>query len=280
MKAVDLWQRFKDSKKAVPSFNFTTADVALTAAKVVKKYSHYCLLSTSERELKFNTMEVVVGIVKGLKEQGFPVFLNLDHGRDLEIIKKAAGLGYDCIHFDGSTLPLGENIRITKEVVGLCRPHGISVEGEVGQIGGSSTVSDETTGASILTNVDEAIRFVKETGVNLLACSFGSFHGMVEGKTKVLDTAILEEIKKQVVVPFVLHGGSGIDNNEIRRAVDAGVVKINFNTELRLAWSAGIKEYQKEKPEDIIPANELAHADQKVEEVIEAKVKICLGINV
>ncbi len=275
MEVRQLWTELKQKHRAIPAFNFSSPDVALTVAKAVKKANYYCLLSTSERELNFMTMEVVVGIVDGLKKQGFPVFLNLDHGKDLEIIKKAIKNGYDCIHFDGSAYSLEENIRLTKEIVDLCRPLNISVEGEVGQIGGSSTVSDETKGESVSTKVDEAVRFAKETGIDILACSFGSFHGIVEGKTKKLDTTILNEIKKQVDIPFVLHGGSGIDDEEIKKAINAGVVKINFNTELRLAWSQGLHEYQANNPKDIIPTNELAAADEKVRRVVEEKVKIC-----
>ncbi len=277
MNVKDLWLQIKKNKQAIPSFNFTTSDVALAAARIAKKYNYYCLLSTSERELKFTTMEVVVGIVKGLKEQGFPVFLNLDHGKDVELIKKAIKIGYDCIHFDGSNLPLAENIRITKEIVALCQPLNISVEGEVGKVGGTSTLNSNLANESTLTNINEAVEFVKSAGVDLLACSFGSFHGISSDKTKTLDLTILEEIKKQADVPFVLHGGSTIERVELKKAIEAGVIKINFNTELRLAWSEGLKEYQKQKPEDIVPANELTFADQKVETVMEEKIKTCIN---
>ncbi len=277
MNIKDLWQQVKRNKQAIPSFNFTTADVALSAARIAKKYSYYCLLSTSERELKFTTMEVVVGIIKGLKEQGFPVFLNLDHGKDIDLIKKAIKIGYDCIHFDGSSLPLNENIKLTKEIVALCQPLNISVEGEVGKVGGTSTLNSNLANESTLTNANEAVEFVKTTGIDLLACSFGSFHGISYSKTKTLDLTILEEIKGQVNIPFVLHGGSTINPDKLKKAIEAGVVKINFNTELRLAWSEGLKEYQKQKPEDIVPANELTFADQRVEQVMEEKIKICIN---
>lgn len=275
MNVFELLSKLIDKKQAVPSFNFTTADVALAIAKAIKNNNYHCLLSTSERELNFLTMEVVVGIVDGLKKQDYPVFLNLDHGKSPDIIKKAVELGYDCIHFDGSNLPLDENIRVTKEVIALCKQRGISVEGEVGTIGGSSTISDESQGISILTNPQEAIKYVKETGVNLLACSFGSYHGL-SSTDKKLKLEILEEIKKEINIPFVLHGGSGISADEIKKAINCGVVKINFNTELRLAWSNGIKEYQQQNPSDIVPANELAYADLKVTKIIEEKLRLCM----
>jgi len=278
MNIFDLITRLWSNHQAVPSFNFTTADVALTAAKKVKEKKHYCLLSTSERELTFQTMEVVTGIVRGLKNQGYPVLLNLDHGKSIDIIAKAISSGYDCIHFDGSHLPLEENIKQTKEIINQAKEKHISVEGEVGVIGGASKISDETMGKSILTDPEEAIRYVKETNVNLLACSFGSYHGL-SNLDKKLNVKILDEISSQTRIPFVLHGGSGIAKDEIARALQHGVIKINFNTELRLAWSNGIKDYQKNNPQDIIPVNILEYADSIVAKVLEEKINLCLNTN-
>lgn len=276
MNPVDLWNRAYLKKNAVPSFNFSGADVALTIARTVKRLGYYCLISTSETELNFQTPSLVVSIAKALQESGYPVFLNLDHGKSSEIIRRAIDLGFDCIHFDGSDLSLEENITRTKEIVEICRPRGISVEGEVGKIGGSSTLQDESGKTSELTKPEEAIRFAKETQVDILACSFGSAHGLSK-EPEILDISILEEIRKHVDVPFVLHGGSGLPQTEIKKAISAGVVKINFNTELRMAWTEGIKEYLNQNSQDIVPVNILTHADLKVEKVVEEKVRMCIN---
>ena len=275
MNPIDLWNRTYLKKKAIPSFNFSSADVALTIAKTVKQYEYQCLISTSERELNFQTFSLVVSVAKALQESGYPVFLNLDHGKSQEVIGRAIDLGFDCIHFDGSNLPLDENIARTKEIVGICRPRGISVEGEVGKIGGSSTLQDESGKKSELTKPEEAVRFVKETGVDIVACSFGSAHGLSK-EPEVLNISILEEIRKHIEVPFVLHGGSGLPENEIKKVIAAGVVKVNFNTELRIAWTEGIKEYLHQNPNDIVPVNILTHADSRVEKIIQEKVRICM----
>jgi len=276
MNVKQIWQETKLKKIAIPSFNFSSADVALTIARTIKTFNHICLISTSERELKFQSIEVVVSIASALKKQGFPIFLNLDHGKTDEVIKRAIDLRFDCIHFDGSELSLEENIKKTKEIVFLCKDKNISVEGEVGRIGGSSTVSDESTGESVLTDPTQATRFVKETGVDILACSFGSYHGL-SLKDKKLKTDILDTISKETNIPFVLHGGSGIEDSEIRKAIMAGVVKINFNTELRLAWSTGIKDHFASNPKDILPVNVLSKADERVKFVLEKKIKLCLN---
>ena len=276
MNIKELWKVMQTKKQAIPSFNFSTADVALTAARIAKKYNHYCLLSTSEREAGFLTIEVAAGIVHGLQKAGYPVFLNLDHGKSIDVIKSAIDNGYDCIHFDGSKLSLAENIKTAQMVVELCSTNNISVEGEVGEIGGSSTMNDESSGKSIFTDPVEAVNFVQNTKVNLLALSFGSYHG-ITSVTKTLNFELLGKIKSQVDTPFVLHGGSGITGDQITNSINNGVVKINFNTELRLNWSEGIREYQKNNPNDIVPVNSLTWADERVGKIIEEKIKLCIN---
>jgi fructose-bisphosphate aldolase class II len=276
MKPKELWSMAKKNKQAIPSFNFSSLDVALTISRIVQNSSYQCLVSTSERELNFQTIEIVVAGIKALQKQGYPVFLNLDHGKIMDTIQKAIQMGFDCIHFDGSSLSFEDNIHITKQIVEQCKPLNISIEGEIGKIGGSSTLQDESTPESILTDPNEAIRFVKETSVDILACSFGSGHGLSK-EPEILKTEILDEISKQIEIPFVLHGGSGIVPSEIKKAIDAGVVKINFNTELRIAWHDGMRDYCQLNTQDIVPVNILTAADERVAKVVEDKIMLCLN---
>jgi fructose-bisphosphate aldolase class II len=171
-----------------------------------------------------------------------PMVLHLDHARSMESIQKAVNAGFTSVMFDGSGFSLDENIRQTKAVVNLVSPCGVSVEGELGYL----NPEDGSTGQTGATNPDQARQFVTETGIDALAVAIGNAHGLYRGEPR-LDFGALEKIKANVNVPLVLHGASGISDDQLKRAIKKGIQKINFNTEISLgAVSAMRKQLQTE----------------------------------
>jgi ketose-bisphosphate aldolase len=170
-----------------------------------------------------------------------PVCLHLDHGRDLEQIQAALDLGFSSVMIDGSTLPLEENIALTRQVVETAHARGASVEAELGHVGRGDEDLDAAEQARRLTRVEEARQFVKATEVDALAIAIGTVHGLYRGKPE-LDFERLHALRKAINVPLVLHGGSGTPDEDIRQAVAGGICKINVWTELEHAFVGTLKE--------------------------------------
>lgn len=265
-------QKIKE-QKAVCAFNFSTPEVAETIAKTASTLGAPFILQTSQGEGSFLNPKIAQAIASYLsKKNPLPFSLNLDHGKDLQLIQKCIKAGYTSIHFDGSQLPLKENIQITKRIVQWCRKKGISVEGEIGTISGSSSLK-KTEEKQILTDPQEALHYIKETNVDLLAISIGARHGLDEGR---LHFNLLKRLSSLLgKVPLVLHGGSGISSENLKRAIKLGIKKINFNTDLRLAWINSLKSYLEKHPKEIVPYKILSQTKESVSKEVEEKLKIC-----
>jgi fructose-bisphosphate aldolase class II len=275
------FQKAHDEKFAIPQFNFSDLTQVKGIIAVAEKVKSPVILGTSEGESKFFGIEEAVAIRNVLRRRtGLPIFLNLDHGKSFDYLKKAVDAGYDMVHFDGSKLPLEENIKISREVVRYAHWRGALVEGEVGKIGtDSSRLYEEKfeIKEDDLTKPVEAKDFLEKTGVNLLAVSMGNFHGIeASGICPNLRIDILESIKKEAgeMVLMVLHGGSGTMEEDVKKAITAGIVKININTELRLAFSGNLRRALTENLEEIVPYKFLAQAQKSVEKVVGFKIDL------
>ena len=166
-----------------------------------------------------------------------PVVLHLDHGRDMESVKAAIAGGYTSVMIDGSSLPLEENMELTREVVKYAHPRGVSVEGELGTIGDTGTSIEGGMTEVIYTDPDDAKKFVEETGVDTLAVAIGTCHGLYpKGVTPKLRMDVLKAIKEKVDLPLVLHGGSGNPDSEIAEAVEIGIQKVNISSDYKSAF--------------------------------------------
>jgi fructose-bisphosphate aldolase class II len=272
-------EKAEKEKFAIGQFNFSDfSQMKAIIGKCVELKSPV-ILGTSEGESKFFGIEEAVVLRDVLrKKTGLPIFLNLDHGKTFEYLKQAMDAGYDMVHFDGSKLPLDENIKIAKEVVKYAHKKGILVEGEVGKIGTDASrlysekfeIKEED-----LTKPEDAYRFLKETGVNLLAISMGNFHGIeISGVDPNLRLDVLKAVKEKVGdALLVLHGGSGTPEDDIKQAIQMGIVKININTELRLAFSGNLRRALS-NPEEIVPYKFLADAIFSVGKVVGLKIAI------
>jgi len=242
------------------------------------------ILGTSEGESKFFGMDEAVALRNVLrKKTGASIFLNLDHGKSYEYVKRAIQIGYDMVHFDGSKLPFEENMKIVKEVVkAACASwrtgfKNVVVEGEIGVIGtDASKIYQESfvIKEEQLTTVIEALEFAKKSGVDVLAISVGTFHGMDMNQVSPhIRIDRLEEIHKKVNIPLVLHGGSGTPEEDIKKAIQLGICKININTEIRLAFTSALRKALEDESE-ITPYKYVPAAKVALEKVVEEKIRL------
>lgn len=265
-----IFKRAKKEGWAVGQFNFSDLKTLEAIIRAAQKMRAPVILGTSEGESRSIGITRAAALVRTYqKETRLPIFLNLDHGKSVGYIRKAIDVGYDAVQFDGSELPLEKNIRETKRVIEYARKFGVFVEGGVGVIGGA------------LTDPRDALKFIRETKVDSLAVAVGTIHGIRNsGINPNLDLERLKEIKKRVgVLPLVLHGGSGTPQNDLRRAIKLGVVKININTELRMAYLNGLKAVLKRKPKKEPLYKYMPQLVELVQKVVEGKIKLFGSIN-
>ncbi len=279
MAHLTLKQILKDAQKkhyAIGQFNFSTLEQLRGILAAAQKMKSPVILGTSEGESKFLGLKETIALVEISKvKYQIPAFLNLDHGKDLKWIKQAIDYGYPAVHFDGSGLALEENIKYAKEIVEYAHKKGVLVEGELGYLRGKSGLHKKITRIrkKDLTSPQEVIRFTKETKVDSLAIAIGNIHGIYSRMPK-LDFARLKEIREKTNSFLVLHGGSGISNKGIKKAVKFGIVKVNINTELRLVWKNSLENYFKRKPQEIKPYKILTQVQIAIQKKVEEKLEL------
>lgn len=281
----DILKKAQAGKYAVGSFNFSTAEVLKAIILAAKELNSPIIVSTSEGEGEFIGMAEAVALV-GAWRHGtkLPIILNLDHGKSLESVKKAVEAGYNAVHFDGTSLAYEENILQTKAAVDYIRKiekdygREIIIEGELGYLRGSSSVHQEVLEIKPedLTSLEQAKDFIGRTGVDSLAVVIGNAHGVFAKGEERLDLERLAQIKNVLgdKVFLVLHGGSGIPEEDIKKAIELGIVKINVNTELRVAYKEGLEEELKEKPQETTPYKILQPSFEAVKKVVAEKIKL------
>jgi fructose-bisphosphate aldolase, class II len=273
-------EKARDEKFAVGQFNFSDFTQVKGITSACKKLNAPIILGTSEGESKFFGLEETVAIRDVLRKKlGVPIFLNLDHGKSFEYLKQAIDAGYDMVHFDGSKLPLDENIKITKEVVAYAKEKGVLVEGEIGRMGTDSSKLYEEKfeiNEQDLSDPKECKRYLAETEVDLLAVCIGTFHGIeASGINPNLRIDVLELIKKETDnTPLVMHGGSATPEDDVKEAISKGICKININTELRLAFSGNLRRELNKDTNEIVPYKFLQKALDAVATVALLKIKL------
>ncbi len=270
-----------EEKKAIGHFNVSSLEQFKAIENVVRRLRVPVIIGVSEGERDFIGLPQIVSLVRSLRDEIFWVYLNADHTHSLEKVAEAADAGFDTILFDGGRLSFEENIAQTEEAVRIAKYYGCDfVEGELGYIGDSSEIRKQMPeGVAIkpedLTKPEEAARFVRETGVNLLAPAVGNVHGMFENAPEPkLDIERIRAIKQAVKIPLVLHGASGNTDEDLLAAIQAGISIVHISTELRLVWRRGLEKSLKEKPEEIAPYKIESAAIEEMEKLIEHKLKL------
>jgi len=279
-KIIKIFKQAQREKRAIGQFNFSTISQFRGIVAAAKKLGQPIILGTSEGESSFLGFKTAVALRDIARENyKLDVILNLDHGKSFEYIKEAIKSGYDMVHFDGSSLSLKENIKETKRVVSFAKKRGVLVEGELGYIKGSSTFHQEKIEITQeeMTSPEDAKEFIDKTKVDFLAVAIGNAHGIYK-EMPSLDQERLFMIKNRVSQRafLVLHGGSGIQKKEIKKAIENGIVKININTETRIAWREGLEKALK-KIKEVTPYKILSIPEKEVERVVKEKIILFLN---
>lgn len=289
----DLLYRAQRGKYAVGHFNINNLEILQGIIAAAEAMQSPVILATSEGAIRYAGMAYLVALTKiAAQLSTIPVALHLDHGRDLTIIRQAIAQGYSSIMVDGSHLPFEKNMALTRKVVHWAHRQGISVEAELGTIGGAEeTISSRTI---IYTDPLQAEEFVRKTGCDFLAVAIGTSHGASKF-SGTLQFALLRRIKARVKIPLVLHGASGVPRGEvsiarkygarlskvegipdsqIKQAITEGICKVNTDTDLRLAFDAGIRQALAKKRQDFDPRYFLGAAREHVQNIAERRIQL------
>ncbi len=269
MPIISTKRMFDDALKgkyAIGAFNVENTEMLRAVTSAAVKNNAVVILQTTSSTLKYLEPEYFSALARTAeKEMGAVVALHLDHGSSYELAKRCIDCGYSSVMFDGSKLSFEENIAITKKVVDYANLFGVSVEAELGTVGGKE---DETESeGNCYTNPAEAAEFVAQTGVHSLAIAFGTAHGFYKTEP-VLDLELIKRVRDMVSIPLVMHGASGVSASDVSRSIENGICKVNYATELRNAFSDGIKDYLLKNPKEIDPKKYFTVAAANVEALV------------
>ena len=269
----EMLNKADSGKYAVPHFNINNLEWTRFILEECQELNSPVILGVSEGAIKYmGGYKTVSNLVKSLISDlniTIPVALHLDHGSSYESCVKAIDNGFTSVMIDASKYPLEENINITKQVVLYAKDKNVTVEAEVGEVGGEEDgVADELAYAKI----EDAVKLVDSTNIDFLAPALGSVHGIYKGKPK-LDFERMVKIHELIKLPLVLHGGSGIPDELIKKSISCGITKININTELQIAWSNAVRIFLNENdkvydPRKIIKGGEIAMKEMIKEKII------------
>ncbi len=264
----------KAGKYAVGQFNMNNLEFAQAITEAATELKSPIIFGVSEGALKYMGIEYTVALAEAsAKKSGLPIALHLDHGSSFEVAMKCIRAGFSSVMFDGSHYSFEENVRLTKEIVKVAHAMGVSVEGELGTIGGTEDDISHDEASAQLAKPEEALRFYEETKVDALAIAVGTAHGMYKGEVKIHND-IIEKVAAAIPVSIVLHGGSGVPDELIAQAIAAGATKINVNTENQVAGTAAIREVLAKDSKVYDPRKYLTPARNAMIEVVKSKIQL------
>lgn len=292
----DLLIPAKQKAYAVGAFNINNLETLLAVAEAATEEKSPVIVAVTPSAIKYAGLAYLANIVKIAAETVLvPMSLHLDHGENFEIVSKCIEAGFTSVMIDGSFLKFEENIALTKRVVSLAHSKRVSVEAELGRLAGveESTVEEKE---AVLTDPNNAQEFVERTGVDALAVAIGTSHGAYKFKAEPkLDFERLKLIKEKLSIPLVLHGASsvpqwiiekaskygaelamakGIPEEYIKKAISLGIAKINIDTDLRLAFTATVREVLTNSPKEFDPRKILGPAKEAMKEVVKGKMRL------
>lgn len=269
----DMLNKALEGKYAVGQYNINNLEWTQAILAAAEEEKSPVILGVSEGAARhMSGFTTVVKMVEGLIEDmkiTVPVAIHLDHGSSFDKCKAAIDAGFTSVMIDGSHHPIDENIEMTKKVVEYAHAKGVSVEAEVGTVGGQE---DDVIGGIMYAKLDECIRIVKETGIDTLAPALGSVHGPYHGEPN-LGFKEMEEIRDATNIPMVLHGGTGIPEHDIKKAISLGTSKINVNTENQIVFAKVVREVLAEKPEAYDPRTFIAPGREAIKQTVIGKIR-------
>lgn len=280
MPLVTTKQMLLDAQKgnyAVGAFNVENMEMVMAVMEAAEELKSPVIMQTTPSTVKYAGLDFFLANVKAAAERAsVPVAMHLDHGSSFELAMQAYRTGYTSIMIDGSHGSFEENIAVSKAVADACTPSGIPVEAELGKVGGKE---DDLDGGddNPYTDPDQAVEFVKRTGITSLAVAIGTAHGVYKGEP-ILDLDRLSEIREVVDIPLVLHGTSGVPDETVTECVNRGICKVNYATDLRIAFTKGVSEVFSENPDVIDPKKYNACGKERVKEYVMSKMKVCKSV--
>ena len=293
----ELMDAAKAGGYAVGAFNINNMEFVQAITDAAEELNSPAILAVSQGAIKYAGFSNIVSLVRTASEnKKVKLSLHLDHGKDMQIIEQCINDGFTSVMIDGSDLPLDENIAVTRKVVEMARPNGISVEGELGRLAGIEDHVSVSKENATYTDPDEAAEFVEKTGVDSLAVAIGTSHGAYKFKGDAkLAMDRLTEIIGKVGVPLVLHGASGVNQEHVKmgnefgaklmnargvpdeaitEAVNRGICKVNIDTDMRIAFTVFIRKTMSEKPDVFDPRKYLGAGRDAIVDVVKYKIDL------
>lgn len=262
---------------AVGAFNVENMEMVQAVVAAAEELRSPVIMQTTPSTLKYADVDYFyANVAAAAKKASVPVVMHLDHGSSFDLAMKAFRAGYTSIMIDGSHSVFEENIAITKAVVDVCHAGNVPVEAELGKVGGKEDDLDGGNGG--YTEPEEAAEFVEKTGIDSLAVAIGTAHGVYKGIPK-LDVERLSQIREVVSIPLVLHGTSGVPDEAVKECIRRGICKVNYATDLRIAFTAGVKEVLEANPDTIDPKKYNAVGREKVKEYVKSRMQVCGSIS-
>ena len=270
----EILNNAKINKNVVYQFNINNLEWTKFILEKCNDLEEPVILGVSEGATKYmGGYNVVVSIVKSLIKDlniTIPVSIHLDHGSSFESCKAAIDAGFTSVMIDASKCNLDENIKITKEVVNYAHKYNVSVEAEIGHVGG---IEDDINSSILLANYNECLIFVKETGIDSLAPAIGTVHGIYKGELNI-DFDLIQKLSNNLNIPLVMHGGSGLSNEILKKCILCGINKININSDLQAEWYKAVCNFIKENPTFFDPRKVISSGKDAIYNVIESKINI------
>ncbi len=265
----------KKNQYAVPAFNIHNLETMQAVLEGAWEMKSPVIIATTPGTVKYAGMDYLAAMAKvGAKRYNIPIALHLDHCPDVDFLKECIYAGYKSVMIDASLKDYEDNIRITKDVVEFAHRYDVTVEAELGVVGGAEDERKVDEKDTMLTDPQVALDFVKKTNIDSLAVAIGTAHGVYKLEPK-LDFERLIKMNEMIEVPLVLHGASGVPSDAIKKAVEYGICKVNIATELKLPFAEKIKNYFKENPQANDPRKYITPAKEAAKEVVIEKIKIC-----
>ncbi|MBE6550626.1 MAG: class II fructose-1,6-bisphosphate aldolase [Ruminococcaceae bacterium] len=272
-------EKARENGVAISSFNIHNLETVQAVAEGAAEENCPVIIQTTPGTLKHAGIEYIAAMVKTASEMySVPMALHLDHCTSFDTIVKCIRNGYTSVMIDTAHLPYDENVAMVRKVAEIAHAAGVAVEGELGRIGGVEdelSVDDRTASFTV---PSEAVDFVKKTGIDMLAIAIGTAHGEYKG-TPDLDMERLSEIRNVIDIPLILHGASGVPDDQIRESIKRGIAKINIATELKIPMAQAIKDCFAASPKENDPRKYMGSAKNAVKEVVRQKIRLCGGTN-
>lgn len=271
----NMLKKAQREQYAIPAFNIHNLETMQVIVETVAEYQSPVILAGTPGTYSYAGTENIIQIANELsKKHHVPLAVHLDHHEEFSDIANKINAGVRSVMIDGSHLPFDENITLVKQVVEYAHRYDVSVEAELGRLGGVEDDLIVDSKDALYTNPQQAIEFVKKTNIDSLAIAIGTAHGLYKSEPK-LDFERLSEIRSVIDIPLVLHGASGVPDKDVRECIQRGICKVNIATELKIAFSDALKQYLLIHPDANDPRNYMKPAKAAMKEIVQKIITTC-----